>query len=160
MIFVIMRVLPGDPLIAFLDPNQMRVLTEEEIALIKETLGLDRPYVVQYADWMGDVLTGSFGKSLFGTKAPVIDVIRSRGVGKRRDWDNRGCNFMAHRPARGHIKRHKAGLCSGYGDQLLDGVAPGDTRVLAGSADLAFNGHLLGLFSSLGRRAPVGRPVD
>ena len=80
MIFVIMRVLPGDPLIAFLDPNQMRVLTEEEIALIKETLGLDRPYIVQYADWMGDVLTGSFGKSLFGTKAPVIDVIRSRGV--------------------------------------------------------------------------------
>ena len=46
----------GDPLIAFLDPNQMRVMTEEEIALIKETLGLDRPYIVQYADWMGDVM--------------------------------------------------------------------------------------------------------
>ena len=80
MIFAIMRVLPGDPLVAFLDPGQMRFMSDEEIALIKESLGLDRPLVVQYGEWMRDVLTGSFGKTTFASKSPTINIIRSRGV--------------------------------------------------------------------------------
>ena len=80
MIFAIMRVLPGDPLVAFLDPGQIRVMSDEEIALIKESLGLDRPLVVQYGEWVRDVLTGSFGKAMMGAKAPIIDIIRSRGI--------------------------------------------------------------------------------
>ena len=80
MIFAIMRVLPGDPLVAYLDPRQMTAMSDEEIALIRKDLGLDRPLAVQYADWMGDVLTGSFGNAMFGAKAPVINTIKNRGV--------------------------------------------------------------------------------
>ena len=80
MIFAIMRVLPGDPLVAYLDPNQMVVMSEEEIAAIRKDHGLDRPYIVQYGDWMGDVLNGSFGNAMFGAKAPVINTIKTRGV--------------------------------------------------------------------------------
>jgi peptide/nickel transport system permease protein len=80
MIFGIMRVLPGDPLVAYLDPRQMTAMSDEEIALIRKDLGLDRPLAVQYADWMGDVLTGSFGNAMFGAKAPVINTIKNRGI--------------------------------------------------------------------------------
>ncbi len=80
MIFAIMRVLPGDPLVAYLDPRQMVAMSEAAIASIRKDLGLDRPLVVQYADWMGDVLTGSFGNAMFGAKAPVINTIKNRGV--------------------------------------------------------------------------------
>ena len=80
MIFAIMRVLPGDPLVAYLDPRQMTAMSDEEIALIRKDLGLDRPLAVQYADWMGDVLTGSFGNAMFGAKAPVINTIKNRGI--------------------------------------------------------------------------------
>ena len=80
MIFAIMRVLPGDPLVAYLDPNQMVVMSEEEIAAIRKDHGLDRPYIVQYGDWMGNVLNGSFGNAMFGAKAPVINTIKTRGV--------------------------------------------------------------------------------
>ena len=80
MIFAIMRVLPGDPLVAYLDPNQMVAMTEAQLAAIRKDHGLDRPLVVQYADWMGDVLNGSFGNAMFGAKAPVINTIKNRGV--------------------------------------------------------------------------------
>ena len=80
MIFAIMRVLPGDPLVAYLDPNQMVAMSEEQLAAIRKDHGLDRPLVVQYADWMGDVLNGSFGNAMFGAKAPVINTIKNRGV--------------------------------------------------------------------------------
>ncbi len=80
MIFAIMRVLPGDPLVAYLDPNQMVAMTEAQLAAIRKDHGLDRPLVVQYADWMGDVLNGSFGNAMFGAKAPVINTIKTRGL--------------------------------------------------------------------------------
>ena len=80
MIFSIMRVLPGDPLVAYLDPNQMVAMSEAELAAIRKDHGLDRPLIVQYADWMGDVLNGSFGNAMFGAKAPVINTIKNRGV--------------------------------------------------------------------------------
>ncbi len=80
MIFAIMRVLPGDPLVAYLDPNQMVSMSEAELDAIRKDHGLDRPLVVQYADWMGDVLNGSFGNAMFGAKAPVINTIKTRGV--------------------------------------------------------------------------------
>ena len=80
MIFAIMRVLPGDPLVAYLDPNQMVSMSEAELDAIRKDHGLDRPLVVQYAEWMGDVLNGSFGNAMFGAKAPVINTIKTRGV--------------------------------------------------------------------------------
>ncbi len=37
----------------------------EDIAEIREAYGLDRPIIVQYADWLGKALQGDFGESLF-----------------------------------------------------------------------------------------------
>ncbi|WP_428929297.1 ABC transporter permease [Marinibacterium sp. SX1] len=46
----------------------------EDLAIIIETYGLDRPLVVQYASWLGNVLQGDFGTSYF-FKTPVAELI-------------------------------------------------------------------------------------
>ncbi len=49
----------------------------QDIAIIVETYGLDRPLVVQYATWLGNALTGDFGTSYF-FKRPVAELIVSK----------------------------------------------------------------------------------
>lgn len=51
--------------------------SEADIAIIIETYGLDRPMVVQYASWLGNVLTGDFGTSYF-FKSPVSGLIADK----------------------------------------------------------------------------------
>jgi peptide/nickel transport system permease protein len=47
-------------------------LTEEQRREIREELGLERPIMVQYADWLGDLLRGDFGRAYFNNQ-PVRD---------------------------------------------------------------------------------------
>lgn len=51
--------------------------TTEDIARIATSYGLDRPFVVQYWDWITSALMGDLGKSLF-THEPVSELIASR----------------------------------------------------------------------------------
>ncbi|MGY1743033.1 MULTISPECIES: ABC transporter permease [unclassified Blastococcus] len=51
--------------------------TPEAAAALKADLGLDRPLVVQYLDWLGGVVRGDFGISYF-TSQPVGDAVASR----------------------------------------------------------------------------------
>lgn len=67
--FAFIRLLPGDP-VALLSGE--RVMSPERHAQISAQLGLDRPMVVQYFDYLGGVLTGDFGTSIV-SKSPIID---------------------------------------------------------------------------------------
>lgn len=79
LIFVAMRVLPGDPLAVVASESAgTKVLTPEELASLRASLGLDKPYYVQYLQWMGEVLSGKLGTS-FWTKEPISDMILRRG---------------------------------------------------------------------------------
>lgn len=79
LIFIAMRVIPGDPLAMISNEGQgTHRLTDEELAAARRSLGLDRPYVVQYLDWMGDVLRGNMGTS-FWRGEPIADLIMRRG---------------------------------------------------------------------------------
>ena len=60
-----MRVLPGDPLGAYFGFEEMKRMSEAQKALALKDLGLDRPYIVQYGEWIGNIFTGSLGESLF-----------------------------------------------------------------------------------------------
>ena len=77
LIFALMRVLPHDPLGSYYDPRDMQRFTEAQKARIMHDLGLDRPYVVQYGDWLKDIFTGSLGDSLF-RKDDILQVIGRR----------------------------------------------------------------------------------
>ncbi|MDA0769008.1 MAG: hypothetical protein BZY79_00685 [SAR202 cluster bacterium Casp-Chloro-G4] len=78
LIFVIMRVLPGDPLGAYFGVEEIKRLTDAQKAEVLNDLGLDRPYIVQYGSWIGDILLrGSLGESFFRGD-PIIRILASR----------------------------------------------------------------------------------
>jgi dipeptide transport system permease protein len=66
--FSFIRLLPGDPVQVM---SGERVVSPERHAEIMRQLGYDRPMLIQYLDYLGDVLTGDFGQSLV-TKRPVL----------------------------------------------------------------------------------------
>jgi peptide/nickel transport system permease protein len=68
--FVLVRVAPGDPATMLVPPNA----SPAQVAQLRHAFGLDAPVVVQYARWLGDVLTGNFGVS-FATGEPVTRVL-------------------------------------------------------------------------------------
>ncbi|MEM7536142.1 MAG: ABC transporter permease [Chloroflexota bacterium] len=79
LIFLAMRVLPGDPLAMIQsEATGVYVLSDDELAQLRASLGLDQPYYIQYADWMHQVFTGDFGTS-FWTNEPISALIARRG---------------------------------------------------------------------------------
>jgi peptide/nickel transport system permease protein len=78
MVFVVMRILPGDPLVAIFGPEGFTKLSEADRAGYMAQLGLSDPLVVQYMRWIGDIATGSFGRSFFRSES-VAEMISRRG---------------------------------------------------------------------------------
>ena len=77
-IFVVMRMLPGDPLVAMFGMEGFAKLTPADRARIMQDLGLSDPLLVQYVHWLRDMVTGSFGKSFFRGES-VAAMILHRG---------------------------------------------------------------------------------
>lgn len=78
LIFLAMRVIPGDPLAMIqAEGSARRVLSADELQQARASLGLDKPYYLQYLSWMGDILRGDLGQSFWrGDK--VRDIIARR----------------------------------------------------------------------------------
>ncbi|MAM61588.1 ABC transporter permease [Maritimibacter sp. UBA3975] len=73
IVFLIMAMIPGDPATAILGSYA----TPENVEKLNRDLGLDKPLVVRYFIWLGNLLTGDFGRS-FSLNRPVIDEILER----------------------------------------------------------------------------------
>jgi peptide/nickel transport system permease protein len=71
--FLLPRLVPGDPAAVVAGPDA----SAETIAAIRAELGLDRPLVTQYFEWIGGVLTGDLGQSLQFNR-PVAELIGDR----------------------------------------------------------------------------------
>src|SRR5216683_5294608 len=78
MVFVVMRILPGDPLVAIFGPEGMTKLTEEQRAHYMAELGLSDPLWLQYLHWVKDIVEGNFGRSFFRSES-IADMILRRG---------------------------------------------------------------------------------
>ncbi len=74
--FVIVRCLPGDPVIAQLNATNTPV-TEASVALMRKELGLDTPRILQFFRWLFHLVQGDWGIS-YQTRRPVLSVL---GVG-------------------------------------------------------------------------------
>lgn len=72
--FVIMRLMPGDPVFLLLGEGQIQI-TQEQMDAIRSKWGLDRPYTEQYFIWAGNLLRGDFGQSLVRSGVPVRRMI-------------------------------------------------------------------------------------
>lgn len=71
--FLIIRLIPGDPVVAMLGTSAG---DKEMIARLREQLGLTRPLYEQYFVWMGAVLRGDFGYS-YANQQTVASLIAS-----------------------------------------------------------------------------------
>jgi len=72
-IFILAQFMPGDALSGLVDPD----VSPEDIQQIRTELGLDRPWFIQYINWMQGIFRGDFGRSWFYAR-PVVQVIGDR----------------------------------------------------------------------------------
>jgi len=71
LIFIMVRVVPGDPARLALGPKA----PEEAVQKLRQEMYLDKPLLEQYFHWIKGVLSGDFGVSLY-TKRPVLVDIK------------------------------------------------------------------------------------
>ena len=76
IVFGLMRLLPGDPILLLVEGAQTEV-PEETIAALRAMHGLDKPVYVQYVIWLGNMLSGDLGWS-FQTNQRVWDIMSVR----------------------------------------------------------------------------------
>ena len=70
LLFFMFRLMPGDPSAAYIDST----FTEEQIAQLRRTFGLDRPLHEQYAIYLQNLVIGEFGES-FHQRRPVLEIL-------------------------------------------------------------------------------------
>jgi peptide/nickel transport system permease protein len=65
LVFLVIRLLPGDPILIYLSSQDLQTLTAEQLEAAKAEFGLDKPLVMQYVNWIGDLFHGDLGMSIF-----------------------------------------------------------------------------------------------
>ncbi|WP_249870335.1 oligopeptide ABC transporter permease [Oceanobacillus saliphilus] len=73
LVFLMAQMMPGDALTGQVDPNVSPEIKEQ----IRERLGLNNPWYVQYSDWVTGIAQGDFGQS-FRFKMPVTELLGQR----------------------------------------------------------------------------------
>lgn len=75
LVFLLAQFMPGDAFTGLIDPN----ISPEQIAILREQLGYNDPWYIQYARWITGIFQGDFGQSI-NFKLPVFDVIGPRAL--------------------------------------------------------------------------------
>jgi peptide/nickel transport system permease protein len=79
LIFVLMRLVPGDiaEILVYQTGSESSAVQTKQIQQIRRELGLERPIVTQYLDWIAGAARGDFGQS-YVQRRPVADILRER----------------------------------------------------------------------------------
>ena len=79
LVFLVMRLLPGDPLTLFISQSQMSSgqLTLDQLQQLRHDYGLDKSLFLQYTNWLGGIFHGDLGKSIFYT-TEVSTLVKER----------------------------------------------------------------------------------
>jgi peptide/nickel transport system permease protein len=70
IVFAMVHLAPGDPIAAVLPVDA----SKEQVELVKQAYGFDKPLPVQYLKWLTRVATGDLGKSIATRRAVILDV--------------------------------------------------------------------------------------
>jgi peptide/nickel transport system permease protein len=71
--FILVHLTPGDPADMYISPD----MTKEQIEATRVALGLDKPWPVQYYEWIKNLTVGNLGFS-FTNRQPVGEIILQR----------------------------------------------------------------------------------
>ncbi|MCL4241099.1 MAG: ABC transporter permease [Dehalococcoidia bacterium] len=75
LVFAVMHMVPGDTVMLRLAESP--TASQRDIEELRQELGLDEPFLVQYLNWLGDLVRGDLGRSLW-TNDPVASDIMKR----------------------------------------------------------------------------------
>ncbi|GAA6202775.1 ABC transporter permease [Aquicoccus sp. SU-CL01552] len=73
IVFLVLRLSPGDPAVMIAGPNA----TPDQLAALRDAMGLNEPLLTQLFVWLGQILSGDFGVSLVSGQ-PVTHLIMDR----------------------------------------------------------------------------------
>ncbi|WHY28368.1 nickel ABC transporter permease [Bacillus wiedmannii] len=73
VVFLIMQMVPGDPALLIAGEGA----SKETVQQIRHQLGLDKPFIIQYFSYIGNILQGDFGVSIRSNR-PVLDEVLIR----------------------------------------------------------------------------------
>jgi len=76
LIFILLRLTPGDPIDAYINPSIP--MSPADLDALRQRLGLDRPLPVQYIGWLVAALQGDFGYSTLHQGQAVLPLVLSR----------------------------------------------------------------------------------
>ncbi len=76
--FLVIRLIPGDAVQLMLGANA--AVTPAQLAALRHGLGLDLPFPLQYAHWLGGALHGDFGISLTTGQPVLTEIAAASGV--------------------------------------------------------------------------------
>ena len=71
VVFLLLRVIPGDPAATMLSGS---AATQEDIAQVRQQLGLDDPWLIQYGNYLLNTLRGDLGRSLFSNRPVTLTI--------------------------------------------------------------------------------------
>ena len=71
--FILVHLTPGDPADMYISPD----MTQAQIDLTRSALGLDKPWLIQYFEWIKNFFSGNFGFS-FSSRQPVAEILAQR----------------------------------------------------------------------------------
>lgn len=77
LIFLLMRLLPGDVALYMLGSSESSVVNVETLQQIRQELGLDKPLIAQYGSWLWSAARLDFGDS-YWTRQPVVEELKRR----------------------------------------------------------------------------------
>lgn len=75
LVCMLIHLIPGDPVVMMMAQNSSP--SPEQLAAMRHTLGLDLPLPLQYVHYMGRLLAGDLGRSIFGSE-PVLRLLWER----------------------------------------------------------------------------------
>ncbi len=76
-IFVIMRIMPGDPILTYMSRNEYAHANPAQIEAMRKEYGLDKPIPVQYVVWAWGALRGDLGESIFQGTTVTEEIRRA-----------------------------------------------------------------------------------
>jgi len=78
IVFLIMRLLPGDPILLYISQSEFsQFASPEEIAALRVQFGVDKPLLLQYVYWVGGIFRGDLGMSIFNGTTVVAEIKRA-----------------------------------------------------------------------------------
>jgi peptide/nickel transport system permease protein len=75
IIFVTMRVLPGDVVSVVLGGSGQTTVNPQDLEALRTEMGLKDPLIIQYLEWIGSMLIGEFGGLSLETKEPIRQLL-------------------------------------------------------------------------------------